>query len=253
MSELPLLEDDLGAPGIIDPSAIHQPGAIPPRAVACFFNDVVTKLHRDGVLEHRTTLHSEIGANPIYTLELSGQPLTVFHPGVGAPLAAGFVEEVIALGATHFVACGGAGALVEDLVLGHPVIVNAAIRDEGTSFHYLAPSRRVDADPHGVAVLEALLTERGINYLTGCTWTTDAIFRETRARVDRRVAEGCLTVDMEASAFMAVAQFRQVCFAQLLYAGDSLAGETWDERCWMQDRSSREALFWLAAEAALRL
>lgn len=75
--------------------------------------------------------------------------MAVFHPGVGAPIAVGFLEEVIAAGGRSFVAAGGAGALLPDLVLGHPVIVESAVRDEGTSFHYAAPSRTIDADAVG--------------------------------------------------------------------------------------------------------
>jgi nucleoside phosphorylase len=66
------------------------------------------------------------------------------------------------------------------------------------------------------------------------------------------VAQGCLTVEMEAAAFFAVAQYRGVPFGQLLYGGDDLSGDEWDGRAW-QDHSGREKLFWLAAEAALRL
>ena len=62
-------------------------------------------------------------------------------------------------------------------------------------------------------------------HTVGRTWTTDAVYRETRARTDRRRAEGCLTVEMEASALIAVARFRGVAFSQVLFAGDSLAGE----------------------------
>lgn len=140
-----------------------------------------------------------------------------------------------------------------DLVLGHAVVVDSAVRDEGTSFHYLAPSRTVAAGSAGVAVLEQTLRSAGVPFVTGRTWTTDALYRETRARAGRRVAEGCLTVDMEAAAFFAVARYRGVRFAQLLYAGDSLAGETWDDRGWTRATDVRERLFWLAADACLAL
>ena len=104
-----------------------------------------------------------------------------------------------------------------------------------------------------VAVLVGLLEERDVPHLVGKSWTTDAFYRESRPRIDRRVAEGCLTVEMEAAAFMAVARFRGVRFAQLLYAGDSVAGATWDARGWNRASSIREALFDLALEGATRL
>jgi uridine phosphorylase len=89
--------------------------------------------------------------------------------------------------------------------------------------------------------------------VTGKTWTTDGLYRETRAKVSRRVAEGCLTVEMEAAAFFAVARFRGVSFGQMLYAGDDLSGEVWDPRGWTHDAKGRDLLFRLAAEAVLAI
>lgn len=251
-SLIPLLENDLAEPGVFEATTIHRPMNIAPAAVLCFFNDLLAELHREGELEEIYTLRSEIGRNPIYRYEVDGRYVTVAHPGVGAPLAAGFTEEIAALGVKTFAACGGAGALV-DLSLGHVMIVNSAVRDEGTSFHYAAPGRTINAQARGIEIFQSVLDEAEIAYFIGRTWTTDALFRETRSRVDRRVSEGCHMVDMESSAFMAVAQFRGLNFAQVLYAGDSLAGETWDSRSWDKARSVRERLFRATARAALAL
>jgi uridine phosphorylase len=252
--DLPLLEDDRGEPGVIEAHMMH-PGehAFPPMAVLCFFNDVLERFASTGRLRTVYTLHSEIGHNPVYEFFTAEGPVTVVHPGVGAPLAAGIVEEVAALGVRTFVACGGAGALVDDLALGHVMVVTSAVRDEGTSLHYAAPSRIIDADPLGVRVLEETLRALGVDHFLGRTWTTDALFRETRARIRRRLGEGCSVVDMESAAFIAVARYRELRFAQLLYAGDSLAGEEWDSRHWDRAGSIRERLFEVAAHAALAL
>jgi uridine phosphorylase len=254
---LPLLEDDLSEPGLIQPGAGLMPleldAGVPDAAVLCFFQDVLESLAASGEARRVGRLLSEIGPNPLFVVGDDEAAVLVVHPGVGAPLAAGVLEEVIALGCTKVVACGGAGSLDEGLVLGHAVVVDEAVRDEGTSFHYLGPSRTVVADPHGVRVLEALLEERGVPFLTGKSWTTDAFYREARPRIDRRVAEGCLTVEMEAAAFLAVARFRGIRFAQLLYAGDSVAGETWEERGWYRAGSIRESMLRLALDAARRL
>jgi uridine phosphorylase len=110
----------------------------------------------------------------------------------------------------------------------------------------------VAASAAAVAAIVAVLQEHGVPYVTARTWTTDAIYRETAAKIARRRDEGCVTVEMEAAAFFAVAQFRGVPFAQLLYAGDDLSGSEWDSRDWTT-HSSREMLFHLAAEACLRL
>jgi len=143
--------------------------------------------------------------------------------------------------------------LLPDLVLGHPVVVQSAVRDEGTSYHYAAPGRVIDADPAGVTALRETLDGIGADYLTGRTWTTDAFYREPRTRIARRVEEGCLVVEMEAAAFIAVARFRGVRLGQLLYSGDSVAGAEWDHRDWFSAVDIRSRLFDLAATAALRL
>jgi uridine phosphorylase len=252
--ELPLLENDLADPGVIEAHMLH-PGesTVPQVAVLCFFNELLEQLAREGALHTVYVLRSEIGHNPVYEFDTGRGTVAVLHPGVGAPLAAGFVEEMAALGVSTFVACGGAGALVKDLALGHVMVVASALRDEGTSLHYAAPSRIIDADALGVRVLEETLQARGVEYFVGRAWTTDALFRETRGRVLRRIDEHCAMVDMESSAFIAVARYRGLRFAQLLYAGDTLAGDDWDSRHWDSARTTREELFLAAAQAAITL
>lgn len=223
--DFPLLEDDLSAPGVIEPSMVIEPRDVPRCVVLCFFNEVIEAIAARADARRVAVLEAAHGRHPVYEIEYHCGRLAVVHPGVGAPLAAGFLEEAIALGCRTVVAVGGAGALRPDLVLGHAIVVDSAVRDEGTSFHYAAPARTIDADAAGVGVLRATLDEAGVGYVVGRTWTTDGIYRETRERMERRVAEGCVTVEMEAAAFIAVARYRGVAFAQLLYAGDSLAGE----------------------------
>jgi uridine phosphorylase len=251
---LALTEDDLEEPGVIEAYMLHDvQGDVAPVAVLCYFNEVLEKLAREGVLTPIYTLRSEIGFNPVYEYSNEHGTVSVVHPGVGAPLAAGITEEMAAVGVTTFVACGGAGALVDALALGQVMVVASAVRDEGTSFHYAPPSRIIDADPLGVRVLSRTMRELDSPFFVGRTWTTDAFMRETRSRVQRRIDEGCAMVDMEASAFIAVAKYRSLRFAQLLYAGDSLAGESWDYRHWDRALDVRERLFYAAARAALKL
>ena len=109
------------------------------------------------------------------------------------------------------------------------------------------------AHPAGVDALVKTLTARNIPHLLGKTWTTDAPYRETPNKIAARKNEGCLTVEMEAAGMMAVAQFRDVIFGQVLYGGDDLSGEKWDNRGWQSRSEIRESLFWLCAEACLSL
>jgi uridine phosphorylase len=251
--DLPLLEDDLDETSVVNPRRVVPPIDIPPCVVLCFFREVIEAIAARPDSRKVASFAWEHGTHPLIEFPHKGQRVGVLQPGVGAPLGVGLMEDAVALGARTFVAVGGAGALVPDLVLGHAVVVSGAVRDEGTSLHYLAPSRTVEADTAGVEALETTLQEAHIRFVTGPTWTTDAPYRETRTRVTRRVAEGCLTVEMEASAFIALARYRNVRLAHLLYAGDSLAGPEWDERGWTKASTIREQLFWQAADACLRL
>lgn len=238
-------------PALIEPQQVIQPIAIAEHCVLCFFQEVIAQVCAGARVA--ATQRSEMGAHPVYEIELEGRPLAVFHPGVGAPLAAGLLEEVIALGCRKFIVCGGAGVLQKDLVVGHIIVPTAALRDEGTSYHYLPPGREVEPSPEGVAAIEETLQAHNLPYLKGKTWTTDAFFRETPNKIQRRKAESCLTVEMEAAALFAVARFRSVTLAQILYGGDDVSGEIWDARGWHQRATVREKVFWLAAEACLKL
>jgi len=249
--DIPLLEFDPDPTAILEPTAtVGRRPQLPERVVMCFYAEIVDALPDEA--ERVGSLKAAHGTHPIWRLHRHGHDVAVFHPGVGAPLCAAFLEEAIAMGARRIVACGGSGALTDTLGPGDLVVPTSAVRDEGTSFHYLPPSREVAADPAGVATAVALLEERGVPFVAGKVWTTDALYRETRARVEARRREGCLVVDMEASAFFAVARFRGVRFAQLLYSGDDLSGGTWDERSWTVS-PSRARTFDLAIELATRL
>lgn len=252
-AHIPLTEYDDSPRALIEPTE-HIPRLDVPRAcVITFFGDVVERLMtRRGarvLFENRW----EDGPHPLLEIEHQGQRLAVLRSGVGAPLAGALLEETIALGCTHFVVCGGAGALLRELTLGHLVVLDSAVRDEGTSYHYLPAAREVELDPQARQVLQGVLDERDVPYVVGKTWTTDAPYRETPRKIAARKAEGCLTVDMEASALAAVAAFRGVPLAQVVYCGDDLAGESWDHRSWQTVSDVREDLFDLAATAALRL
>ena len=252
----PILEFDPDPTAIIEPTWTGASGRSRPiagRVVLCFFQDVIEAVVPELGGEQIGRLQSEIGHNPIWSVEMSGVPVAVVHPGVGAPLAATFVDELVVRGATTFVACGGAGVLVPELAVGHVMVPTTAIRDEGTSYHYLPPSRTVDPSPIAQAAIVSVLRDRGVPYVEGATWTTDAPYRETRGKAARRVAEGCISVEMEAAALFAVAAFRGVTFGQLLYAGDDLSGEAWDARGWDTHRSARRLLFELALEAVTRI
>ncbi len=217
----------------------------------CFFPDVLAEIEANGAREiYRRT--SEMGDHPVFEIEFRGKRLMVAHPRIGAPVAAASLEGAIAMGARKFIACGGAGVLNSSLAVGHLVVPTAAIRDEGTSYHYLPPSLEVKPHPHAVGAIKDTLKDNGYAYTVGKTWTTDGLYRETRAKVNLRRRQGCIVVEMEAAAFFAVAKFRGVQFGQILYGADDLGGDDWDHRSWTR-HEIRRLMFDLAAEACLRL
>jgi uridine phosphorylase len=252
-ADAPILEFD-PAPGAVFEPRMPAPTGMPRRVVLCYFQDAIAAATRARNAPVVTSLRSEIGANPVHLIEADDglDPVALVHPGVGAPLAAGFLEELIALGGRAFVAVGGAGALVPNLPVGHVIVPTAAIRDEGTSYHYLPASRDVAPSPVALDAILAELDARGVPHVAGLTWTTDGLYRETRGKVARRVAEGCVAVEMEAAACFAVAAFRGVAFGELLYAGDDLSGEAWDSRDW-DSHPSRAALLEVAIGAVRRI
>ena len=250
--DYPILEFDPESSAVIEPGQTISRVPIPELAVGCFFRDVVDEIVRRDNLVPLATQQSEMGQHPIYEIPYRRQRLAVFHAGAGAPMSAGLLEGVIAHGARVVVVCGGAGVLDPAIPLGQIIVPTAAIRDEGTSYHYLPPSREVAANPRGVEILRELLDSQGTPYRLGKTWTTDALFRETRSKIEARRAEGAITVEMEAAALFAIGEFRHVLVSQLLYAGDSVGGEAWDHRGWGAQKSARKSLFFLACEACCR-
>jgi len=249
----PILEFDSSPTAFIEPSQVIRPRDMPEHCIICFFKDVVDKI----VAEHAARILVknawEDGPHPVYEIAHQGQRLAFFHPGIGAPLAAGLLEEVIGFGCRKFIACGGCGVLEKDIAVGSLIVISDAVRDEGVSYHYLPPSREVVANEVGLKALVNTLSQRGLPYRLAKTWTTDAPYRETANRIARRKAEGCLVVEMESAGLMAVAQFRGVIFGQVLYGGDDLSGAQWDNRLWQSREDCRESLFWLCAEACLSI
>ena len=188
----------------------------------------------------------------LYELNFQGKNLVVVNPGIGAPLAAMTLEVMIALGCHKFMVCGSCGVLKSEIKNGIVIIPANALRDEGTSYHYLLPSRTVAMNPLIIEKLEAVLQKHHIHYEIGKTWTTDAIYRETKGRIAKLKEEGCIAVEMECAAFLSVAKFRDVLLGQYITASDDVSGDEWD-RTIDHGLSVQEKLFWLSVEACLSL
>lgn len=254
-SHYPIIEFDEDRTSILmpDPFSVGVGTILPAHGVLCFFADTIESLVNEGKLTVIGHLKSEIGKNPVYRYGENSNAVTMLHPGVGAPLAAAFMEELIANGVTKFIACGGCGVLDRNIEVGHPIILTSAVRDEGTSYHYLPPSREVKPHPETVKALEDACREAGVEYRLSKAWTTDAIYRETPGKRKLYLAEGCEVVEMEAAAFFAVAKFREIKMGQIVYGGDLVHPDGWDGRTWHKRGDDRRMLFDLAVKAVLKL
>ena len=254
----PLLDFDPSRKALIEPAddvrgILPESVTAPEACVLAWFHDATARFVEQFGGSVLVENPWEDGPHPLYEVDFHGRRLAIAAMPVGSVMAGAVLEQYIAYGCRSFIACGGAGRLVPEVTSGHLVVVTSALRDEGTSHHYLAPSRVVEADAGAVAALEKALIRRGVPYVTGRTWTTDGVFRETPAKIAARREEGCLMVEMEASAVAAVAQFRGVPLAQVLYGGDDVSGDEWGDRGWQAQHELRDTLIEVAAEAVLEL
>ena len=198
-------------------------------------------------------LHPEVLDIPIYDYRQGEEHLCLTMPFSTAPGAAGTIEELRAMGCHKFVICGGAGALVKGSKVGEIVIPTSAVRDEGTSYHYIEASREIACHEIALETAISTLKEMGVPFVLGKTWTTDAMYRETPDVIALRRNEGCITVEMETAAFFAVSKFYDLPLVQLLYAGDDVSGSEWDARNWNSQKGIRANLIDCAIKVIERL
>jgi uridine phosphorylase len=140
----------------------------------------------------------------------------VIAGAVGASFSVLVAEELFASGCQLLISISSAGQIVPARQPPYFVLIEKALRDEGTSYHYLPPSRYSEMDPLLLTSIKRSLERQASPLLFGSVWTTDAPFRETAAEIDDYRSEGILAVEMEASALYAFAQARHkhvVCIA----------------------------------------
>lgn len=200
------------------------------------FPEIVVVTFKDTVLNIASNMEesvqiSELNAGftiPIYKVRYKGKSIAVYQTLIGGAGSAGCLEEVIAKGGKKFIFFGSCGTLDKDVAAGHFIIPTEAYRDEGTSYHYMPAGDYIKVETS--SKLEDIFSKLGLPYITAKTWTTDALYRETRNNMVKRKSEGCLAVDMECASVMAVGQHRNVEIYQFLYSEDTLDGIEWDGR-----------------------
>lgn len=241
--KLAILDFDSNSRAIIQPSQEDYDFSLPSKCVAIFFRDIVEELAKSPYTKEIGRVTWETGDVIYYLYKKDSTELCFYHSWVGASISAAVMDLTIALGARKIIACGGCGVLDNSIDEGKILVPTRAIRDEGASFHYASPSLEISCENELLTELLDYLNKKNIPMSLVKTWTTDGFYRETEQRRCKRVQQGCSTVDMEFSALCAVAQFRQIDFAQLFYAGDVVElVEEYDERNWQCDKDTRKSL-----------
>lgn len=249
--QAPILDFDPVTSAIIEPAALYpRTDDLPHRCVITWMGDAFKQFEASHDLVERRRFTLETVDNPIYEFDVDGEKILVTIANVGAPAAAALFEALIALGCTDFVAVGSSGGLVPELPPGTVVVADAAIRDEGVSYHYAEAALLAHPDAPLQSLVADAYRAAGNQVATGIAWTTDAFFRETSATVAKRVAQGAIAVDMELSALAAIAKFRNVKLGHALYLADTLHSDQWDPTELVdRDTNFRYALLMTAAHA----
>ena len=237
----PILEFDDTSEALINPSMLQKKYGILSidKLVITFFKEAINLLIEEGRIEEYLTI---AGENDLIVYKFKDDDVLLIHGMIGCPACAGFLDELIGIGIKKVMFSGGGGTLDKNNKVGELLIVEGAIRDEGFSYHYVSPSRVVYSNEYVRNIMKEYFKENDIPYLEGLVWTTDAFYRETKYRIQLRKEEGAKFVEMEQAGCLAVTQFREVKYGAIIYAGDDVSQEEWNERCWKDRRGIRYSL-----------
>ena len=251
-----LEEFDENKTAIINPDSYETKiPNFPKIGITCFSKKLMDRIVEVFKGEKIAEVRNANGETPVYKIRYEGNDIALFTSRVGAPACTVAYEELIAMGLEKLIMFGTCGALyknINDLAI---IIPTAAIRDEGTSYHYVRSSEEIDVNKKYREEFKEILKNRNISSTEGKVWTTDAPYRETEAKKERRKEQGCICVDMECSAMAAVAEFRNKELFQYFYAADNLDGAEWEERSLGNDSklSEKEKIIYPALELVKKM
>ena len=178
--------------------------------------DIVRRLRKEGrsrPFDGWPCYHTQLDV-----FELAGQTVGIVGCAVGAPFAVLIAEELFASGCRLLLSLTSAGQIVPAGQTPYFVLIDRALRDEGTSYHYAVPAEYGEADPELIALAADALRNSALTVVVGSTWTTDAPFREISEAIEAAKARGILAVEMEAAAlysFAAANKRHVLCFAHV--------------------------------------
>ncbi len=232
----PILEFDDHKEAVLNPASLAEEKFETNQLIITFFPEVINRLLEENQIFLERTIDGE---NPVLLYRFTDTNLLLTLGQCGCPACAGNLDLFHAMGITKVMFCGGGGVLDKTIEVGQILVVEGAIRDEGFSYHYLPPSKYVYTKPEVTAAITDYLDRHKIPYIRGLTWTTDAIFRETRDKVMQRKSEGAKIVEMEQAGCIAVSQFRDFAYGALIYGGDDVSQEEWSQRAWRSRKGIR--------------
>lgn len=209
---------------------VEKISGFPEVCITTFSESVIKDFAEKNGAKIIADLYSANGIIPVYEIKYGDKKMGLFLSRVGAPACAAGLEEIIALGAKKVIQFGCCGILNQSVADGKIIIPSSAVRDEGTSYHYFPGSEEINADSSSNSIIVQYLKAHNIPYTIGKLWTTDAIYRETAEAIEERRRQGCIAVEMECSASLAVARFRNIPIIQFFYGADNLDSDQWEIR-----------------------
>lgn len=248
-----LQQFDKNKNAILEPTQLEKKiDEFPKIGVTCFSKKLIDKYIELYNPKEISLISNANGKIPVYEVDYKGIKIAFFMSRVGAPACVVSYEEIIAMGIEKLIMFGTCGVLHKNIEDCSIIIPTSAIRDEGTSYHYLEESEEVLVNEKYTNAFETILEEHNYSHTKGKVWTTDAPYRETINKMNKRKEQGCVCVDMECSAMAAVAKFRNKDFFQFFYAADNLDSTNWEERSLGNDinLNEKEKIVLLAFELA---
>ncbi len=241
-NDIPILEYDDSATAVIMPTHEKLDIKLPEKAVFAFLGEVIDNYADKNNISPIAHFISATKKYPVYVVEYKGEQICLCQAPVGSAPSTQILDWLIGYGVKKVITAGCCGALV-DFEENMFLVPTKALRDEGTSYHYLPPSRFVEIDSNVLKSIERAMKQLQLQYIECVTWTTDGFYRETSEMVEYRRGEGCSVVEMECAALAACAKFRGIDFGQILFTADTLANvDAYDERDWGAD-SFEKALY----------
>lgn len=195
---------------------------------------LAAKYGTGGRLGWQSAAHEEAGVirccngiTRVYIFEIAGMKIAGYLSHIGSALAGSDVIDVNWLtGANKFIMFGSAGSLDRDVTSGKFVIPTASYREEGMSYNYAAPEDYIEIK--NSKIVKTIFDELNLPSVTGKVWTTDAMYKETKAKLEARKNEGCLAVEMELAGVQAVCDFYGWELYDFLVTGDVLDQAVYD-------------------------